>query len=65
MAKKKDNLKDMSIADLKDKVATMEESLRVLRFNMQGAKSKNVKESLSLKKMIARLKTEIAIRKKS
>lgn len=57
MAKKKDNLKDASKAELQKQLTSFEESLRVLRFNTQGSKSKNVKEQATLRKNIARVLT--------
>lgn len=57
MAKKKDNLKEGT--DLNTQLATLSESLRVLRFNIQGSKSKNVKEQATLRKQIARVMTAI------
>lgn len=58
MAKKKDNLKG-STEDIKAKVLALRENLRSMRFNVQGAKSKNVKEQGSIKKEIARLLTAL------
>lgn len=57
MAKKKDNLKEGM--DLNSELATLSESLRVLKFNIQGSKSKNVKEGASLRRQIARVMTAI------
>jgi len=59
MATKKNNLKDIAIDDLKKKLATLQENLRVIKFKVQGAKSKNVKESMTIRKEIARILTEI------
>ena len=59
MAKKIENLKEMESAELNKTLLDRQESLRVLRFNTEGSKSKNVKESLSLRKQIARVLTEI------
>ncbi len=60
MAKKeKENLKGMKKEELKKKLADLEESIRVLRFKAQGSKSKNVKESTTLKKQVARILTEM------
>jgi len=56
---KKENLKGMKINELKTKLINLEESIRVLRFKAQGAKSKNVKESVTLRKQVARVLTEI------
>ena len=57
MAKKVDNLKDLKKGELDKKLIELRESLRVLRFKAEGARSKNVKESLSLKKQVARVLT--------
>jgi len=59
MAKKEENLKGMKIDELKSKLIILQENIRVLHFKMEGSKSKNVKESASLKKQIARVLTEI------
>ena len=59
MAKKKDNLKGVKIDELKKKLVREEESLRVLKFKNEGAKSKNVKEAWALRKQIARILTEM------
>lgn len=55
----RDNLKGMKEDDLKKNLALLEESVRVIRFKREGAKSKNVKELGSLRKQIARVLTEI------
>ncbi|OGI62533.1 50S ribosomal protein L29 [Candidatus Nomurabacteria bacterium RIFCSPHIGHO2_01_FULL_40_12] len=59
MAKKKDNLKGMKRNELEKKLGLLEENMRVIRFKAEGSKSKNVKESSSLRKDIARILTEI------
>jgi len=60
MAKKtEENLKGMKTEELKTKLLNLEESMRVLRFKAQGAKSKNVKEFATLRKQVARVLTEI------
>ncbi|PIZ85917.1 50S ribosomal protein L29 [Candidatus Nomurabacteria bacterium CG_4_9_14_0_2_um_filter_32_10] len=59
MAKKKENLKGMKIDELKLKLSDLEKDIRVLRFKAQGARSKNVKESVTLRKQVARVLTEI------
>ena len=60
MAKaKKENLKGMSSGELRKKLNDLEESIRVLRFKAQGAKSKNVKEYAALRRQVARVLTEI------
>lgn len=59
MAKKKENLKGMKKDELEKQVSDLREQIRVIRFKGQGAKSKNVKESATLKKQIARALTEL------
>ncbi|KKR79605.1 MAG: hypothetical protein UU24_C0005G0023 [Candidatus Nomurabacteria bacterium GW2011_GWA2_40_9] len=63
MTKKKDNLKESDKEELKTKLVALTESLRVLRFNTQGSKSKNVKEEATIKKDIARIMTAIKAKK--
>jgi len=58
MAKKKDNLKG-GAEEMKTSLVKLQENLRVLRFNVQGTKAKNVKEQAALKKQIARLLTQL------
>ncbi|MFA5936434.1 MAG: 50S ribosomal protein L29 [Candidatus Paceibacterota bacterium] len=55
----KENLKGMNKDELKKKLIDLEEEIRVLRFKAQGSRSKNVKESVTLRKQIARVLTEI------
>ena len=52
-------IKGMKMDELKTKLINLEESMRVLRFKAQGSKSKNVKESMTLRKQVARVLTEI------
>lgn len=59
MAKKINNFKEMKKDELKKELALLREKLRVLHFKAEGSKSKNVKESLTLRKQIARILTEI------
>ena len=59
MAKKKENLKGIKIDELKKKLVDLKENIRVLQFKAQGSKSKNVKESATLRKQVARILTEI------
>lgn len=56
MAKKKENLKDMN---LEEKLISLRESIRAIRFDKSGAKTKNVKAIANFKKEIARILTEI------
>jgi ribosomal protein L29 len=55
----RENLKEMEGNELIKKLASLREEIRVIRFKAEGSKSKNVKESLSIKKEIARILTEI------
>ena len=61
MAKKntKVNFKEMKEVDLKKELASLKETLRSLHFKAEGSRSKNVKESATLKKQIARIMTEL------
>jgi ribosomal protein L29 len=59
MAKEKENLKGMTKDELKAKLLSLQENIRVIRFKAGGSKSKNVKETSTLKKQIARILTEI------
>lgn len=60
MAKtEKENLKGMKKDELKKKLIDLEEKIRVLKFKAQGSKSKNVKESVTLRKQVARVLTEM------
>lgn len=60
MAKKKDdNFKGMKEGELKKELAVLKENLRVIHFKSEGSRSKNVKESATLKKQIARILTEM------
>jgi len=63
MAKEKENLKGMKKDELKAKLVSLQESLRVLKFKTEGSKTKNVKEAGNLKKQIARVLTELSIKK--
>ncbi|OGI68218.1 hypothetical protein A2738_02000 [Candidatus Nomurabacteria bacterium RIFCSPHIGHO2_01_FULL_42_15] len=62
MKTKKENLKDMKGDELNKKLAILQENARVIRFKAEGAKSKNVKESVTLRKQIARVLTELRAR---
>ena len=59
MAKAKENFKGMKTDELKKKLHDLEVEMRDLRFKAEGSKSKNVKEYASLKKSVARVKTEM------
>jgi len=57
MKKNKENLKDLTKGELEKKLVALREDLRVIKFKNEGAKSKNVKESGTLRKQIARILT--------
>jgi ribosomal protein L29 len=60
MAKKKSTkFKGESKEELKKNLASLEDSLMSLRFKSEGSKSKNVKESATLRKQIAQILTEM------
>ncbi|MEI8174802.1 MAG: 50S ribosomal protein L29 [bacterium] len=59
MKNKKENFKNVSKDELNKKLAILRENVRVIRFKAEGSKSKNVKETLVLKKDIARILTEL------
>jgi ribosomal protein L29 len=59
MTKKIENLKGMNQDELKRKLVELQEKLRALKFRTEGSKSKNVKESVSLRKQVAKVLTEI------
>lgn len=61
---KKESLKNHSIEDLNRMVTTARDSLRTLRFSVAGSKNRNVKETRTLRKEIARGLTEITARNK-
>jgi len=62
MKKDKEKLKDTSESELQKKLAILQENARVIRFKAEGSKSKNVKESATLRKQIARILTEINVK---
>jgi ribosomal protein L29 len=57
--KNTEDLKEMNVSDLKQKLVSLKEEVRVIRFKNEGSKVKNVKEVATLKKNIARVMTEI------
>jgi ribosomal protein L29 len=52
-------------ADLAKMIADKRESLRVFRFGTTGAKTKNVKESRTIRRDIARILTVMSAQKKA
>lgn len=61
--KKTNNFKGMKTEELAKKLADLRESLRAIRFKSEGGKSKNVKETATLKKEVARILTEMNSKK--
>lgn len=59
MTKKIEDFKKMNIDELRKKLVELRENVRVIHFKAEGSKSKNVKETNTLKKQIARVMTEI------
>lgn len=55
--------KDKSIPELVKAIAEKRDALRNFRFGNAGSKSKNVKEGRNLRKDVARMMTEIRLRK--
>jgi len=63
MAKKKDNIKGMSKSELEKNLASLTESLRVMRFKSEGSRSKNVKEYGTTRRQVARILTALNAQK--
>lgn len=59
MKKNKENFKEMKKDELQKRLALLREEVRVIKFKAEGSKSKNVKESTTFKKQIARALTEL------
>jgi len=59
MAKAKENLKGIQKDELTKRVVHLQEQIRAINFKAEGSKPKNVKETMALKKQIARILTEI------
>ncbi|MEO5635345.1 MAG: 50S ribosomal protein L29 [Candidatus Paceibacterota bacterium] len=64
MARKKENLNNIGIDELKKKLVVLKEDMRAIKFKAEGSKPKNVKEMSGMRKQIARLMTEINQNKK-
>lgn len=62
--KEKENLKGLDLKELTKKLDILREELRLIKFKIEGGKAGNVKQSLSLRKQIARILTEINKKKK-
>ena len=61
--KQKESLRGLNPKELGEKLNDLRQKRRALRFKLEGAKSKNVKESMLLRRHIARVLTEIKNRK--
>jgi ribosomal protein L29 len=63
MAKTKHDYKKKTDADLRKELTLNREALRQFRFGIAGSKTKNVKESANLRKVVSRILTELNARK--
>jgi ribosomal protein L29 len=59
MAEAKENLSEMSKEELQRRLNVLREEIRMLKFQNEGARSKNVKEVGGLRKQVARVLTQI------
>ncbi len=59
MKKDKEKIKGMGKDELLKKLALLQENVRMIKFKMEGSRSKNVKELMVLKKEIARILTQV------
>lgn len=64
MPKKKENLKDLSLEDLKDRVKVESERLTKTKFTHSITQIENPMTIRALRKNVARLKTELTLRNK-
>lgn len=64
MSKKK-NLKNKNSEDLQKELSEKRESVRLFRFGVAGSKVRNVKEGRDTKRQIARVLTEVNLRKQN
>lgn len=62
MAKKMDDIRKKSDADLNKEVGKLREALKDFRFGITGSKIRNMREGRNLKKDIARHLTELSAR---
>lgn len=60
---KKSDLKKYAIEDLHREIREKREALRNFRFGSAGSRSRNTREGRNLRKEIARLLTEVNVRK--
>lgn len=57
-----DKFKSNKTEDLRDELINTREKLRLIRFEKAGSRAKNVKETRSLKKLVAQILTELQSR---
>ncbi len=55
--------KDKTVQDLVKLIAEKQVGIRAFRFGSTGSKTKNVKQGMTLKKDIARIMTELSLRR--
>jgi len=63
MATTKNNFSKYSIDDLRKEIVQKREALRSFRFGSAGSRSRNTREGRNLRKDIARLMTEVSVRR--
>jgi len=59
------NMQNKSDIDLEKLLIEKQESLRNFRFNIAGTKTRNVKEGRTTRREIARILTELKVRKQT
>ena len=59
----KESFKGMKKDELEKSLSSLREELRVIHFKAEASKSKNVKETMVLKRQIARILTELNSKK--
>ena len=59
------NMQNKSDTDLQKLLIEKQETLRNFRFNIAGTKTRNVKEGRTTRKEIARILTELKVRKQT
>jgi ribosomal protein L29 len=65
MAKTKNTIANKTLPELLKERAEARESLRVLRFEAAGSRPKNSNEPRNVRKAIARIETELSVRRNS
>lgn len=62
---KKNDLKNKNDKNLQEELSEKRESVRAFRFGIAGSKVRNVKEGRDTKRQIARVLTELNLRKQN